>query len=224
MPSADLHPGLDSLRLLMPHRVQRVLLVASQEEARALAGSADPLSAEGWTLQLDGSARVVRRVSTDREALQWLDREPVDLLLLTTRLAHRDPFAFSSLVKLTHPAVPIVLVVIDATQVAVLPPPAARASIDQVFAAGRSPELMSTIARQVEDRANVEHDARVAGVRVVLVVDGAPEFYSLFLTRLHAAIAELTRSLLGDRLSQVERLARTRSRAKVLYAETYEEA
>ncbi|MBI5535258.1 MAG: hypothetical protein HY898_21200 [Deltaproteobacteria bacterium] len=210
----------------MPNRVRQVLLVSSLYDAFVLEedGTLADRLWDQYVEQRLTMAPAVRRVSTGAQALEAIEREPIDLLMMMTRLTDGDAFAFADLVRKLYPSLPIVLLVTDPSELRRLPPPEKRQSIDKVFLWNNNSEILLAIVKYVEDRANVDHDTSVGGTRVIILVEDSCAYYSSFLGTMYTVIMELTRRLIDDGLNQLHKQLRTRSRAKVLLAETYEDA
>ncbi|MBI4701802.1 MAG: hypothetical protein HY744_11700 [Deltaproteobacteria bacterium] len=225
MPIEDYHPRFDSFRSLMPNRVRQVLLVSSLYDAFVLEedGTLGDRLWDQYVEQRLTMVPAVRRVSTGAHALGLMEREPIDLVMAMTRLSDGDPFAFAAEVKKRYPHMPVVLLVTDPSELRRLPPPAERASIDKVFLWNNYSGILLAIVKYIEDRANVDHDTQVGGVRVIVLIEDSCAYYSTFLPAMYTVIMDLTRNLIADGLNELHKQLRTRSRAKVLLAETYEE-
>jgi hypothetical protein len=96
--------------------------------------------------------------------------------------------------------------------------------VDRIFLWQNDPTLLVAIIKYFEDRANVDHDTRVGGVRLVLLVEDSVAHYSTFLPAIYTAIMVLTRRLIDEGLNHLHRQLRMRSRAKVVLVGSFEEA
>jgi len=220
------HPRFDSFRALMPNRVRQILLVSTLYDAFVLEEDG-PLGEKIWDQYVEMRLTMVprlRRVSNARDALDQIETETIDLVIVMTRLPDADPTEFAEDVKRCRPDLPVILIVGDPSELKRLPPPDARKSIDKVFLWNNDPQLFLAIIKFVEDRLNVDHDTKLGGVRVILLVEDSITYYSAFLPALYRSIVELTRNLMAQGLNNLHRQLRLRLRAKVLLAETYEEA
>ncbi|HYW68383.1 MAG TPA: DUF5752 family protein, partial [bacterium] len=68
------------------------------------------------------------------------------------------------------------------------------------------------------------HDADVAGVKHLLLIEDSIRFYSSYLPLLYAEIMEQTQALMLEGVNRMQQLLRMRARPKVLLASTYEDA
>jgi hypothetical protein len=71
---------------------------------------------------------------------------------------------------------------------------------------------------------NASHDAELAGVKHILLIEDSIRFYSAYLPMLYGEIMEQTQALMAEGVNRMQQLMRMRARPKVLLASTYEEA
>ena len=76
----------------------------------------------------------------------------------------------------------------------------------------------------IEDNLNVDPDIKTGRVRIILVVENNPRFYSVFFPEIYTEIMTQTLSLLTEGLNEHEKMLRKRARPKILLARDYEEA
>ncbi|MFW6369556.1 MAG: hypothetical protein ACOC0J_03130, partial [Myxococcota bacterium] len=230
MAAATSQPGYQArfeyYRALMPHRVSQILLVSTVYDAFVLEEDG-PLGEKIWDQYVEMRLTMIprlRRASSARQALDIIESESIDLVLMMTRLPDADPDGFATRVKELRPDLPVVLVVGDPSELRNLPAPADRGPIDKIFLWNNDPRLFFAIIKLVEDGLNVDHDIKVGGVGVILLVEDSVSYYSTFLPTLYRSVLELTRSLVAQGLNSLHRQLRLRLRAKVVLAETYEDA
>jgi hypothetical protein len=96
--------------------------------------------------------------------------------------------------------------------------------VDRIFLWQNDPTLLVAIIKYFEDKANLDHDTRVGGVRLVLLVEDSVAHYSTILPAIYTAIMALTRRLIDEGLNYLHRQLRMRSRAKVALVGSFEEA
>ena len=223
-PSA--HPrAFSGYHTLMRHRVQEILLVASPYDAFALEEDgqfSQRLFAEYLELNLS-SAPHFTQVTTARAALDHLRNAPTDLVVCTPHCADRVPLELVAAVKRAHPQLPVVMLAYDrltAQSYAEVGPPS---GLDEVFLWSGDPRLLLALVKVVEDRLNVARDTRKNSVRVIVVVEDAPAFYSAYLPILYTELLSQTHALMAEGLNAADRIYRARARPKILLARTYEE-
>lgn len=210
---------------LMPFLVRDVLLVASaydrfivEEDGRF----ADRLLSEYVEMDLSTPPHFVH-VATAREALEHLDERTYDLVLSTPHSAGMTPRQLASHVSRRHPETPVVILAYDRSDAQIYSQEARSTGIDQTFLWTGDPKLLVALVKSVEDMRNVDHDTREGLVRVVLVVEDSPTFFSSYLPTIYSEVLSQVKSLLAERLNERDRHQRMRARPKILLARNYEE-
>lgn len=210
---------------LMPHQVQRILLVSSaydsfilEEEGRF----SDRLLSQYQELDLSGPPSF-DHVSSAKKALQQLRREEYDLVVTTPHVSDMSPERLGREVAARHPGLPVVLLTYDRADAQSWGEGNGRRGIDEVFLWTGDPRLLLAVVKSIEDRKNVDHDTRLGLVRVIIVVEDSPAYYSSFLPIIYSEVLEQTRRLLADRLNERDLNFRLRARPKILLARSYEE-
>ena len=99
-----------------------------------------------------------------------------------------------------------------------------RSGIDRTYVWSGNTDLLIAQIKNVEDQLNVAHDIETAGVRVILFVEDSPEYLSSLLPILYREVVTQTQAAMEEGLNEEHRLLTMRSRAKILVAQTYEEA
>jgi hypothetical protein len=215
-----------SYQSLVPHLVQQILLVASpydsfilEEEGRF----SDRLLSQYQELDLAGTP-TFEHVASARDALRQLRGESYDLVITTPHVRDMTPQELGREIVRRHPGTPVVLLTYDRTD-AQSWTVAERdlRGIDGVFLWTGDPRLLLAIVKSVEDKKNVDHDTRHGQVRVIVVVEDSPAYYSSFLPIIYAELLEQVRTLLADRLNERDRTYRMRARPKILLARSFEE-
>ena len=211
---------------LMPFQVRDILLVSTLYDSFILEEDgrfSDKLFSEYMELHL-GSVPRMTRASTGGEALKQLRTRQFDLVLVMSRVADMKPGEFARKVKRQTPETPVVMLAYDVASIAHQTDEQDWENIDYTFIWTGDNRLLLALVKAVEDMRNVEHDSKVGEVRVVVVVEDSPEYYSAFLPMLYTEIMEQTQSLMEESLNHLERIYRMRARPKILLARTYEEA
>ncbi len=210
---------------LMPHLVQHVLLVASaydsfilEEEGRF----SDRLLGQYQELDL-ASPPSFEHVPSAKKALRQLRREDYDLVITTPHVNDMSPARLGAEIAEQHPGMPVVLLTYDRADAQSWSQMQGRGGIDNVFLWTGDPRLLLAVVKCVEDKKNVDHDTRQGLVRVIIVVEDSPAYYSSFLPIIYAELLDQIRRLLADRLNERDRNFRMRARPKILLARTWEE-
>lgn len=221
---ADLH--FCGFHNLMPHRVEHVLLVSSLYESFILEeeGLLSELITQKYTdLRLSHAPRV-SRVSTDPEAIEFIQDQRVDLVITMASHAQRNLLEFARAVKVVDDKLPVVVLASEPRELARHPELGQSPHIDRTFVWSGDARILLAIIKYVEDMLNAEHDTQVGDVRVIILVENSVRFYSTYLPLIYSEVVNLTRSLIAEQINVMQQLLRLRARPKILLAETFEEA
>jgi DNA-binding response OmpR family regulator len=211
---------------LAPHRVREILLVSSPYDAFILEEEGqltEQVFFEYREVSLSAPPRV-RHVATGEGAIRALKAQRFDLILVMTSLADMGVNALGRRIKKLRPGRPVVLLALDIRELE-----EARSSIDPevidgVFLWSGDAQILLAITKYIEDRANVDHDIAQTGVRVIVMVEDSPRFYSSYLGLLYKELMTQSGSLYLDGVNELQRRQNIRSRPKILHATTYEQA
>ncbi len=163
-------------------------------------------------------------VSTAREAITTLSRKKFDLVLTMPRLDDMDAFGLSRHIKEIYPALPVFLLAHRTNRQLFDSETRLNRSIDKIFIWTGNTDLLLALIKNVEDRMNIEHDTQRAKVRVLIMVEDSPLYYSSILPLLYKEIVLQTQAVMEDSLNDEHRILRMRARPKILLAENFEEA
>ena len=211
---------------LMQYRIRSVLLVASLYDAFILEedrGLSEQIFGEYSSLGISSPPRV-RLVLSAENALAELRRNSYDLVITMTHLFDSDPLEFGKKVKRIQPDVPVVLLVTEVGEVRRYHEPGRKNGIDRVFFWSGDSAIFLAIIKLFEDMKNVEKDTKYGGVRVILLVEDSPQYYSVFLPLMYKEIMLQTQMLMEESVNEQDKMLRKRARPKILMAETYEDA
>ncbi len=211
---------------LMPFRIRDILLVASLYDAFILEedrGLSEQIFGEYMSLGISSPPRV-KLVPTAEKALEELKKKRYDLVITMTHLFDSDPIEFGRRIKRIQSDVPVVLLVTEAREVRRYYTPGENNGIDRVFLWTGDSALFLAIIKLFEDMKNVDHDTKYGSVRVILLVEDSPQYYSIFLPLMYKEIMVQTQMLIEESANEQEKVWRKRARPKILLAETYEAA
>jgi len=222
----DYKPVFNDFYDLMRWRVSKILLVSSLYDAFTLEEEGilfEQISSGYRELALPFPPQVIR-VSTARRALMELESTQYDLVITMARLPDMDPFEFGKQAKMVQDGISVVMLLTDAGDIPIFHKPGRYDGIDKIFFWNGDATLFLAIVKYVEDQKNMDHDTNSGLVRVVLVVENDPRYYSLFLPLILTVIVRQTKNLIHEGLNEQEKMLRKRARPKILLAETYNEA
>jgi CheY-like chemotaxis protein/glycosyltransferase involved in cell wall biosynthesis len=216
----------NTFRDLMQWRITEVLIVSSQYDYFIMeedGGLVEQISSAYLDLHLSRAPRLHRAASA-AEALEILEGRRFDLVVTMRQIGDMDALAFGREIKRRHPALPVVLLLHRMSDVPAVSAPEAESGIDRVFVWSGDSSVFLAIIKSVEDMMNVDPDIATANVRVILLLEDAPRYYSSFLPVLYAEIMRYCQALLPEDINTMHRLYRMRARPKILLARSYEEA
>jgi CheY-like chemotaxis protein len=222
----EFDPHFKIFHELMAIKIREILLVSSPYDAYIMEedGSlATRLIYEYHGLNLSQPPRITR-AATAEQALGLLERGRFDLLVTMPHLSGMDGCAFRSRVKELYPDLPLVLLSHSVKDTFFADSPDHKSCIDSSFVWCCDSNLLLAVVKSVEDEANVDHDTRLAMVRVILLVEDSALHRSNLLPILYNELVQQTQSVLDEGLNEQHRLLKMRARPKVLTASSYEEA
>jgi len=212
--------------LLMPNRVNSILLVASLYDSFAMREDGDlseSLMARFLTLDMQSAPRIVR-VSTAGQALRRLESDSFQLVITTLRVGDMTLSAFRTAIEATRPGLPVLVLAYNERDLERLPPSLDRLDVDKPFLWLGDVALVMAMIKHTEDRLNVRHDTWLADVQSILLVEDSVRFYSAFLPLLYQELVKQNHRVIADSMNSTQRHLRRRARPKLLLANTYEEA
>ena len=211
---------------LILHRVHEILLVASPYDAFTLEEDGqltEQILHEYMGMNLSYAPRVWR-ASTAADAIKMFSKRKFDLIIVMIRISDMDPISLSTKIKSKDSKIPIVLLVFDESELKQLPNPIPKSKIDRVFTWSGNANVFPAIIKFIEDRLNIKRDVKKGGVRVIILVEDSPRYYSIILPLLYKEITYHTRNLISKSIDDAQRQLHMRGRPKILLASTWEEA
>lgn len=220
------HARSNIYREIMTYEIKEVLLISSpynifnMEEDGSLASK---IINEYSGLNLRYPP-VITGASSAREALDLLAEKRFDLVLIVPHLKETDIFSLGREIKVVQPDLRVILL---SPSIRALPAgydSQCVNGIDTIFIWSGNSDLLITLIKNAEDHINVDNDTRLANVRVVILVEDCPEFYSFMLPIIYKEIVTQTQALLATDLNDSMKLLTMRARPKLLLAKNYEQA
>jgi hypothetical protein len=211
---------------LMPWKVSHLLLVSSLYDYHTFLEDgtiSEMLYSEFVDLDLTFTPSIAR-VSTADEACGTLAEQAFDLVISMAKVGSTNVAAFGEAVQAVRPGIPVALLAASPRELGILPPAEQLVGIDEVFVWLGDVRLFLAIIKQFEDRRNAAHDAQIAGVKSIILVEDSVQFYSSYLPMLYGEILKQTRAVIAESATRSQKIARMRARPKVLLAKSYEDA
>lgn len=223
---AEFYSHLKVFHELMRIKVREILFVSSPYDAFVMEEDGSPASRiinEYSGLNLSLPPRVTR-TSSAREALLLLSKKKYEMVITMPNIDDMDAFSLGLEVKKLDPTLPVILLAHSPKGIYPFPEGKNCNGIDKIFIWSGNSDLLLALVKNVEDQLNVEHDTRKAMVRVLILVEDSPVYYSSFLPLIYKEVVKQTQAVLGVGLNEEHRLLTMRARPKILLAENYEDA
>ena len=210
----------------MANKIREILLVSSPYDAYVMEEDgrlASRIINEYRGLNLSQPPRVTR-TSSAYAALEYLNEKKFDMVITTPHLEEMDAYSLGRAIKKVKPELPVILLAQTLRALSPQPEHTNGQGIDKVFIWSGVPDFLLALVKNAEDGLNVDFDTRKANVRVLLLVEDSPLYYSSFLPLIYQEVVKQTQAVLEVGLNEEHRLLTMRARPKILLAANYEEA
>lgn len=213
---------------LMPFKVKEILLISSLYDAYAIEREgrfSEHMLGQYGQLNLTSFPRITG-VSSLNQALDLLKTKHFDLIIYMVGVDKKMPILVSEKIKSTYPYIPIFLLLNNNTDVGYfLKLQGQLPFIDQLFAWNGDANIFFTMIKYLEDEVNVENDTRIGEVRVILIVEDLPVYYSRYLSFLYRVLMDQTKRIIEDvAADELYKVLRMRARPKILLASNFDKA
>lgn len=217
---------LDIYRDLMPFKVREILLVANLYDAYVVEKEGrffEQLSGEYYELNISLAPRITG-VSSPEEALEKLQFQKFDVVVLMMGIDKETPIQLSRIVKQIYPDIPVLLLLNNTSDVGAFENTRIT-SVDKAFVWNGDSKVFVAMIKYIEDFKNVENDTRIGLVRVILLVEDSAIYYSRFFSELFSIVVEQTQRLIHEvNTDNMYKILRMRARPKILLVSNYEDA
>jgi len=213
---------------LMPFKVREILLVANLYDAYSIEKEgrfSEHVLGEFYQLSLSTMPRITG-VSSTEEVMEQLGSKHYDLVIIMMGVDKQFPVELSRKIKDLYQYIPVFLLLNSNTDIGLFDNvPEKLTWIDRVFVWNGDSKIFFAMINYLEDKVNVENDTNIGMVRVILLVEDSPGYYSLYLPMLYNIVLEQTKTIIEDvTTDELYRILRLKARPKILLASTYEEA
>ena len=211
---------------LMTRRIFNVLIVANPYDAFMLEddGRVDEKIFDEYMELGMRYPPTFTQVSTTDEANEVLKTTDIDLVICMPGNADNDAFTVAREVKAAHPGIPCVVLTPFSHGITKRIENEDMSVFDYVFCWLGNTNLIMSIIKLLEDKMNIEHDIKEAGVQMILLVEDNIRFYSSVLPNLYNYILAQSKRFSTEALNPHSAAQRKRGRPKVVLATNYEEA
>lgn len=213
---------------MMKYKIRHILFVATLYDAFTLESEDsffEKFMGEAYQYSLFSVPRITG-ASTAEEALILLETTHFDLVILMAGMDREAPILLSEQIKAKNESLPIYLLLNKKSDIKYFEElvPTIR-SVDKLFVWNGDSLILFAIVKSTEDKVNVENDTKIGLVRVILLIEDSPLYYSKYLQFLYDIVFGQVQQLLPEfEKNELDKISKMRSRPKILLARNYEEA
>lgn len=213
---------------MMKYKIKHILFVATLYDAFTLESEDsffEKFMGEAYQYSLFSVPRITG-VSSAEEALNLLETTHFDLVILMAGMDREAPVILSEQIRATNESLPIYLLLNKKSDIKYFEElvPTIR-SVDKLFVWNGDSLILFAIVKSTEDKVNVENDTKIGLVRVILLIEDSPLYYSKYLQFLYDIVFSQVQQLLPEvEKNELDKISKMRSRPKILLARNYEEA
>ncbi|HAQ19363.1 MAG TPA: hypothetical protein DCR40_09060 [Prolixibacteraceae bacterium] len=213
---------------MMKYKITHILFVATLYDAFTLESEDsffEKFMGEAYQYSLFSVPRITGASSAD-EALALMETTHFDLVILMAGMDREAPVILSEQIKEKNESLPIYLLLNKKSDIKYFEEliPTIR-SVDKLFVWNGDSLILFAIVKSTEDKVNVENDTRIGLVRVILLIEDSPLYYSKYLQHLYDIVFSQVQQLLPEvEKNELDKISKMRSRPKILLARNYEEA
>ena len=211
---------------LMTKRIFNILIVANPYDAFMLEddGRIDEKLFDEYSELGMRYPPTFTQVSTTEEANEVLKTTDIDLVICLPGNADNDAFAVARDIKQLASHIPCVVLTPFSHGITKRIENEDMSIFDYVFCWLGNTNLILSIIKLIEDKMNIEHDIKEAGVQMIMLVEDNIRFYSSVLPNLYNYILAQSKNFSTEALNPHAAAQRKRGRPKVVLATNYEEA
>ncbi|NQU34511.1 MAG: pyruvate, phosphate dikinase [Bacteroidetes bacterium] len=213
---------------LMPFKVKEILLISSLYDAYSIESEgrfSEHMLGQYGQLNLTTFPRITG-ASNIKQAMELLKYKNFELIIYMVGVDKKTPLIICEQIKKTFPFIPIFLLLNNSVETSFFTTNLDEISfIDKIFTWNGDASIFFSMIKLLEDKINVENDTQLGKVRVILLVEDSPVYYSRYLSFLYKVLLEQTKRIIDDvSTDELYKVLRMRARPKILLATNFEEA
>ncbi len=213
---------------MMKYKVKHILFISTLYDAFMLESEDsffEKFMGEIYQYSLFSLPRITG-VSSVEEALALMETTQFDLVVLMAGIDRRATVRVGEVIRQKHKNMPIYLLLNKKNDLKYFDNIVAKSSaIDKIFVWNGDSLILFAMVKSIEDSANVENDTQIGLVRVILLIEDSPLYYSKYLQALYSIVFDQVRQILPEvEKNELNKICKMRSRPKILLAKNYEEA
>ncbi len=213
---------------MMKYKVKNILFVATLYDAFILENDDsffEQFMGEIYQYSLFSLPRITG-VTSGTEALELMESTRFDLAILMVGLDSKASIELSAEIKERQSDLPVFLLLNQKNNIKHFETVMSQvSSIDKLFVWSGNSQILFSIVKSIEDKVNVENDTKIGLVRVILLVEDSPEYYSKYLQILFSIVfGQVQKLLVEEERNEINKISKMRQRPKILHARNYEDA
>ncbi len=212
---------------MMKYKVKEILFVATFYDAFILENEDaffEQFMGEIYQYSLFSLPRITA-VSSDEQALELAQSAKFDFAILAVGEDENAPVMLAKQIKTLKPELPVFLLLNKKGNVKYFESLVSTSRfIDKLFIWHGDSKIFFAIVKSIEDSTNVENDTMVGLVRVILLIEDSPLYYSKYLSILYSIVFGHIQKIIASEKNELDKISKMRSRPKILHATNYEEA
>jgi CheY-like chemotaxis protein len=212
---------------LMPFKVREILLISNLYDAFSIEREgrfSEIMLHEYGSMNLTSLPRITG-VSSESEAFENLAEKDFDLVIFMVGMDKITPLRLSKKIKQSYPDTAIFMLLNNNHDVKQFSQYELEGYFDRIFIWNGESRIFFAMIKYLEDMKNVAVDTSLAAIRLILLVEDSPIYYSRYLTHLYKIIFLQTSKLVNEFSSDdLYKVLKLRVRPKLLLATNYEDA
>ncbi len=213
---------------LMPYKIKEILLIATLYDAFSIESEGNfsrQIFGEYSKLNLSSPPRITA-VSSYKDAYINLKQKHYDMIIIMVGLDRETPLNIAKRLRSQFPYIPIYLLLNNNAEISYFLKPKEEKIVDNIFVWNGDSRVFLTMIKLQEDLINADNDTKIGNVRIILLVEDSPRYYSRYLPLLYSNIYRQIQHVIDQVVTQDEvyKIYALRMRPKILLATTYEEA
>ncbi|MAE07204.1 MAG: pyruvate, phosphate dikinase [Bacteroidetes bacterium] len=213
---------------LMPFKVKEILLISSLYDAYAIESEgrfSEHMLGQYGQLNLTTFPRITGATNLS-QAMELLKYKHFELIIYMVGVEKTTPLIVCEQIKKTFPFIPIFLLLNNSAETDYFKRKLESITyVDMLFTWNGDANIFFSMIKLLEDKINAENDTQLGRVRIILLVEDSPTYYSRYLSFLYKVVMEQTKRIIDDvSTDELYKVLRMRARPKILLATNFEEA
>ena len=208
-------------------KVKEILLVSNLYDAYSINKEgrfSEIMLYDYGKMNLTSLPRITGVYSTE-ETLEQLQVKDIDMVVVTVGFNKQRPLKIIKKIKEKYPDLPIFILLNNTHHIKYLEAQKEKVHYDKIFVWDGESRIFFAMIKYLEDKMNADIDTKLASVRMILVVEDNPIYYSNYLNKLYRIVFKQTNKIIDEiKMDKLYKVLKLRARPKILLATNYEEA